>query len=144
MKLLKITFSLLVVVFVLIMVGMFIPGINTKLFRIVGPVIVFFEWGAFILLGTILIILTLKNKLVGSLKKFLLLTGISAVSFIIFVLLHNLTSGLLSVIFKKEIEEPVFFILAVIGCPIGFLIGAISSIVLFIKQKRWSVNKNKI
>ncbi len=131
----KIIFSLLVVVFILIMSGMFVPSVRTKLFEIAGPIIVFSEWGVFFLLGAILIVLTLKKGVEKPLKKFLLLTGISAVAFLVFVLLHNLFSGLLSVIFKKEIEEPVFFILATIICPIGFLAGSIGSIILSVKQK---------
>ena len=121
----KITFSLLVVVFILILIGMFVPVIEAKLFEITGPAIVFFEWATFLLLGAILIILTLKDKVGGFLKKFLLLTGISAVGFIVFILLHNLVSALLSTFLNKQIEEPICFILALFICPIGFLIGSI-------------------
>ena len=131
----KIIFSLLVAVFVLILVGMFVPGVGTRLFETAGPVVVFCEWGLFFLLGALLIILILKNKVEGRLKKFLLITGISAVGFLVFVLLHNLVSGLLSTIFNKEIEEPVFFILATLICPVAFLVGAIGTIISLIKQK---------
>jgi hypothetical protein len=54
----KIVLSLLMVVFVLILVGMFIPGVGTGLFEIAGPFIVFAEWGIFSLLGAGLIVLT--------------------------------------------------------------------------------------
>jgi len=114
---------------------MFVPIVKTRLFEIAGPVIVFSEWVIFFLLGIILIILTLKDKVEGSPRKFLFLTGISAVGFLVFVLLHNLVSGFLSTIFNREIEEPIFFILAVFASPLGFLVGSIGSIVLFIKQK---------
>ena len=125
----KITFSLLILVFVLILTGMFVPELRTKLFEMGGPAIVFSEWVAFLLLGAILISLTVKNKIEGPVKKFLLLTGISSVGFLVFVVLHNLVSGLLSVILNSEVEEPVFFILAVIVCPLGFIIGAAGSII---------------
>jgi len=131
----KITFWLLVVDFIAILMGMFVPGVRTKLSQFAGPVIVFSELAIFLLLGTILIILTFKRKVEGRLKKFLLVTGISAVGFVVCVLLHNLISGLLSTIFNKDIEEPVFFLLAVFGCPLGFLVGAIGSIVLFFRQR---------
>jgi hypothetical protein len=95
------------------------------------------------LLGVALIILTLKKKAKGLPKKFLLLTGFSLAGFFIFVLLHNLTYGLLIYIFGQDFwertgigDEPVFFILAVIVCPIGLLVGLIGTIVLFIKKKR--------
>jgi hypothetical protein len=125
----KITLSLLMVVFVVILAGMFVPGVGTGLFEIAGPLIVFSEWGIFSLLGAGLIVLTLKQKIKRPFKKYLLLTGSSAVGFFVFVILHNLVSGLLG------IEEPVFFLLAVFVCPLGFLIGAIGSIVLVIRQK---------
>lgn len=129
----KITFFLLVLIFVLIVLGMFVSGVSEKLFEIAGPLIVFAEWGVFFILGAVLIILTLKNRVEPPLKKFLLLTAISAVGFFVFVVLHNLVSGLLSTIFNKEIEEPLFFILATIVCPLGFLIGATRSAIIFIK-----------
>ena len=83
----------------------------------------------FFLLGVTLIVLTVKTKVGGMLKKFLLLTGASAVGLLVCVILHNVVSGLFN------IEEPVFFILGLIVCPIAFLVGAIGTIVLAIKNK---------
>jgi uncharacterized membrane protein len=60
-------------------------------------------------------------------KNFLLLAGISLGTFIISVFLHNFISGLLGV------EEPVFFIIAVIISPLALAVGLIGSLVLFIK-----------
>ena len=71
-----------------------------------------------------------KEGLQGLLKKFLLLTGASAVGFFVFVLLHNAVYGLFGV------EESFFFILAVIVCPLGFLVGATGTIVLLKKGER--------
>ncbi|MFC2071512.1 hypothetical protein ACFLUU_02180 [Chloroflexota bacterium] len=84
----------------------------------------------FILLGVALLFLTVKIKEGGILKKFLLLTGASAVGLPVFVLLHNVVSGLFN------IEEPVFFIMATVVCPIAFLVGAVGTIVLAIKSKQ--------
>ena len=47
---------------------------------------------------------------------------------LVFGILHNVISGLTS------FEEPVCFIIAVIVCPIAFLVGAIGSIVLSVKK----------
>ena len=94
--------------------------------------LMFISWVSFFVLGLVLILLIVKKKaegLQGLLKKLLLLTGASAVGFLSFVLLHNVVSGLLG------IEEPFFFILAVFVSPLGFLVGAIGTIVLLIKQK---------
>jgi hypothetical protein len=81
-------------------------------------------------LGVTLIILTVKARVGGMLKKFLLLTGASVVGLPVFGILHNAVSALLNT------EEPVFFIIAIIVCPIGFLVGAIGSIVITIKRIR--------
>ena len=84
----------------------------------------------FLGLGITLIILTLKAGMGGILKKFLLLTGASVVGLPVFGILHNVVSGLFNT------EEPVFFIFAIVVCPIGFLVGEIGSIVLAIKRNR--------
>ena len=110
---------------------MLIPFLIPALRVYVIP-LVFISWVAFFLLGLALIVLIVKKKvegLQGLLKKFLLLTGASAVGFPVFVLLHNAVYGLFGV------EEPFFFTLPVIVCPVGFLVGMVGSIVLLIKQK---------
>jgi len=47
----------------------------------------------------------------------------------VFGILHNVVGGLF------HTEEPVFFITALIVCPIGFVVGAVGTIVLAIKKK---------
>jgi predicted Na+-dependent transporter len=84
----------------------------------------------FLGLGATLTVLTVKAKIGGMLNNFLLLTGASALGLPVFGILHNLVSALLNT------EEPVFFIIAIIVCPIGFLVGAIGSIVLAIKRNK--------
>ncbi|MFC1932347.1 hypothetical protein ACFLXU_01785 [Chloroflexota bacterium] len=84
----------------------------------------------FVLLGVALLFLTVKTKVGGILKKFLLLTGASAVGLPVSILLHNVVGRLFN------IEEPVFFIMAIFVCPIGFLVGMVGSIVLTIRNKR--------
>jgi hypothetical protein len=61
------------------------------------------------------------------LKIFLLVAGVSLGTFIISVFMHNAISGLF------EIEEPVFFCIAVFICPLAFAVGIIGSLVMFIK-----------
>lgn len=107
-------------------------GVDSGIEEIYDP-LTFISWVAFFLLGLALIVLIVKKKvegLQGLLKKFLLLTGASAVGFFVFVLLHNAVGGLFGV------EEPFFFILAVIVCPLGFLVGATGTIVLFLKKRK--------
>jgi amino acid transporter len=61
------------------------------------------------------------------LKTFLLVAGISVGAFIISVFLHNALSALF------KIEEPVFFTIAVMVCPLALAVGIIGSLVLFTK-----------
>jgi hypothetical protein len=94
----------------------------------------------FLILGVILLVLTLKKKVEGKLKIFLLLTSASAVGLPVFVVLHNLVYALFIYFFGENFwgvggDEPVFFILATIVCPLGFLVGAVGTIVLAIKKK---------
>jgi len=124
-------FWALVGVFVIVVSMIFIPPAMRLLMpfgflpAIFLPAIV-----VFILLGMALLFLTVKTKVGGILKKSLLLTGASAMGLPVFVLLHNVVSGLFN------IEEPVFFIMAIFVCPIGFLVGAVGTIVLAIKSKQ--------
>ncbi len=101
------------------------------------PIAVFF------LLGVALIILTVKEKVAGMLKKFFILTGASATSFLVSILLHNAIYGLLIYWFGANFwdriglgDEPFFFFVAIVVCPIGFLVGVVGSIVLAIKRSR--------
>ena len=97
----------------------------------------------FLLLGVALIVLTVREKVSGTLKKFFLLTGASSVGFLVFVLLHNAVYALFIHFFGEGFwdriggDEPVFFIMAIFVCPLGFLVGAIGSIWL------WSVLEPK-
>ena len=97
----------------------------------------------FLLLGVALILSTVKEKVAGMLKKFLILTGASAAGVFVSVSLHNAIYGLFIYWFGADFwdriglgDELFFFIMAIFVCPIGFLVGAVGSIVLAIKQSR--------
>ena len=101
-----------------------------------APIAVFF------LLGVALIFFTVKEKVRRIHKKLLLLTGASAVGFFVSILLHNAIYGLFIYWFGADFwdrigtgDEPFFFLVAIIICPIGFLVGVVSSIVLAFKSK---------
>ncbi len=130
-KLIWSIFWALVGVFVIVVSMIFIPP-AVRLWMPLGflPAILLSAMVVFVLLGAALLFLTVKTKVGGILKKFLLLTGASAVGLPVFVLLHNVVSGLFN------IDEPVFFIMAIIVCPIGFLVGAVGTIVLAMKNKQ--------
>ncbi|MBC8275642.1 MAG: hypothetical protein H8E40_11835 [Chloroflexi bacterium] len=90
-----------------------------------------------LLLGVGLLIFGIR-KLSGKLRKFVILTGSSAVGFFVFVHLHNLVYGLFIHLFGEDFwnggDEPVFFILALL-CALGFIVGAIGSVVLAIRSR---------
>jgi hypothetical protein len=126
-KLIRVIFWAMVAVFIIIVGSMFIripTGGEPRVYNMLLPGI-----AVFFILGVALLTLTVKTKIEGKLKTFLLLTGASSVGLLVFTVLHNIVSGLFS------IEEPVFFILATIICPLGFLVGAIGTIVLMVKSK---------
>jgi len=110
------------------LVGVFVVTISMTFFRLPGAF--FTAGGVLTLLGAALLFLTLKRKVEGILKVFLLLTGASAIGMLVFGILHNVVS------FLVDTEEPVFFILAVIVCPIGLLVGIVGTILLVLRSKR--------
>ena len=94
----------------------------------------------FFLLGVALIFLTVREKVRGKLKKFFILTGASSAGFFVSFLLHNAIYGLLIYWFGADFwkggDEPVFFVMATVVCPVGFLVGVAGSIVIAIKEFR--------
>jgi hypothetical protein len=67
-------------------------------------------------------------------SKFLKLIIVSIIGFFLFAILHNLVSVVASRLFNKEIEEPLFFILATLVCPMGLIVGIIGTIIHLIKK----------
>ena len=135
----KVTFWLLVAFFIVLVVVIFSPmeyiSISVLFMAIPGII--------FLLLGIVLIVLAAKSGLKGLLKKFLLVTGAAPIGTVVSVILHNVFYGVFIYFFGADFwdrigvsDEPVFFILAIIVCPIAFLVGVVSSIVLFIKGRR--------
>ena len=133
-------FWALVGMFVVIASVFAIPAVR-ELFM--GFLFITISGAIFFLLGVALIFLTVKEKVGGMLKKFLILTGASSAGFFVSVFLHNAIYGLFIHWFGAGFwdrigfgDEPFFFIIAVFLCPIGFLVGAAGSIVLTIKRLR--------
>jgi len=134
-KLIWSVFWALIAVFV-ILVGMIVtPPVKQSLFGEYNPTLlgyIFVSTGGVVFtgLGVTLLVLTAKTEVERALKKFLLLTEASFVGLPVFVILHNAVSGFMN------LEEAVFFTLATIVCPVGFLVGAIGIIVLRVKKSR--------
>jgi len=133
-------FWALVGIFAVIASVFFIPAVREL---IMGFLFLAISGAVFTLLGVALIISTVKEKVAGMLKKFLILTGASAAGISVSGFLHNAFYGLFIYWFGADFwdriglgDEPFFFIMAIFVCPIGFLVGAVGSIVLAIKRSR--------
>ena len=139
-KLIRAVFWGLVAAFIVV-IGLF--SIPTARELLMGSIFLVTSGAVLSSLGGALIYATLKEQMAGMLKKFLILTGASAVGIPISVVLHNTIYGLLIYWFGADFwerigleDEPFFFILAIIVCPIGFLAGTVGSIVQFVKNAR--------
>jgi len=90
-------------------------------------------------LGISLLIFTLKSQLRKRHKVFLILTSSSLIGISVFAILHNLVYALAIKIFGEGVwgngDEPFFFILAAIVCPIAYLVGFIGSVTCFLRIK---------
>lgn len=131
-------FWALIIIFLMIVSSMVVSAFE----RYISPPFMFISWGSFFLLGGALIFLTLKEKVEGKLKKFLILTGASAVGFLVSIVLHNgfyalavISSHIVVLHSVMEALDVGFFLISVFLCPLGFLIGAVGSIILFIRKK---------
>ncbi len=134
--LILVVFCLLVGAFTALMSPVTIPVFRNSQFIIIFGIALF-------LLGLTLIFLTLKQRVEGKLKKFLILTGASAVGLIVSVLLHNIFYGVSVVVghitvlkYLAEALHVAFFLIAIPICPLAFLIGVVGSVVLFFREKR--------
>lgn len=137
---LLLAFWALVVTFVIIVSVIVIPSLMWR----VTPSFLLLSVAAILALGSSLILLAIRNENIERLlKKFLILTGASSIGALVSVFLHNIVYGLFIFFFGEGFwdrigfgDEPFFFLLAIIVCPIGVLVGAIGSTVLFIKSKK--------
>jgi hypothetical protein len=100
----------------------------------------------FFALGLTLLILTARAKLEKLFKIFLLLTSSSAVGFLVGILLHGIVYGLFILAFGEDFwerigipDEPFFFLMALVICPIAYLVGTVGSIVLILRRKRYGM-----
>jgi len=135
-----ITFWALVGVFLVIISQFFVPAVGDLL---MGSELFLIPMALFCLLGIVLLVLVVREKVGGKLKKFLLLTGVSATGFFIFVVLHNVfyalgvvTENIFVLNYLMQGLHVIFFLMATPVCLIGFLVGLVGSIVLLIKKRK--------
>jgi hypothetical protein len=101
--------------------------------------LLFFLAIAFALLGLVEVVLTVRLNEATMKRVFFLLAGASAAAMPICVILHNLVYALFIWWFgegfweRHGTDEGVFFLLAIVVCPVLFLVGTVGSIVFLIK-----------
>ena len=140
-KLIWAIFWVLVGIFVIVLCTMFVPPLARLVFsrmnHIMNRFVLLPAWEVFIGLGVTLVILTKKRDVEGALRKFLLLTGVSIAGLATFRILHDviIVSGILNKVGGANPDEPFFWFLAFIVCPIGFVVGVVGTIVIAIKNK---------
>ncbi|MBN2096581.1 hypothetical protein JW752_04280 [Candidatus Peregrinibacteria bacterium] len=135
----KWTLGLLIAVF-LLLIGYFMipmpPEIRRTLFFAAAVLGI-----AFFILGIVLIVFTVRQKVKGGLKWFLVLTGASSAAVFPSVILHNLVYALFICLFGADFwgsggDEAFFFILALMVCPLVFLVSATGSVILLRRGKK--------
>jgi lysylphosphatidylglycerol synthetase-like protein (DUF2156 family) len=145
-RILMTLFWVLVVVFVVAASFFLIPALRDFL----GFPLMAASGFAFLILGAALVFLTRGLKVKGRLRKFLILTGASSAGLFISVVLHNAFYALGTVVshiavlkYLVGFLEIVFFFVAVPICPVGFLVGAVGSIVMFLKKEKKEVKEKQ-
>ncbi len=119
---------------------MIIVGIYFNFIPYIGFISGLFSMIILSVLGIALIVLTKMTEITKISKAFFILTGASAIGMGLGVVLHNLVYAIVIKILGENAwanmgDEPVFFILATIICPIALLVGVIGVIVLLAKRK---------
>ena len=118
----------LVGVFV-INVSILITVLSTTLSELWFWPVILSSWVISFVLGAALLFVSIKTKVGGELKKFLLLTGASAMGLPIGVF-----AGIAAALTSDSDPLAVLFI-ATFMCSLGFLVGVVGTIVLTIKNK---------
>jgi hypothetical protein len=125
--------------FIFLVLMMAMPAIHD---RLQGKIFLL-PFAIFLVIGLILCVSSFKEKKKDRLRKFLMITGGSAVGIFLSMILHNLVYALFIILFGDDFwrrsglgDEPVFFMLAIIVLPVVFVVGAVGSGVLMIKQHR--------
>ena len=119
---------------------LFIPAFGELL---MGGLFLAISGFAFFSLGVALLVLAVKGKAGGLLRTFLILTGAAAIGIPLSVILHNAIYGLFIHLCGEGFwdragmaDEPFFFIMGIFVCPLGFLVGAVGSIVVAIRRPK--------
>jgi len=121
----------LVAVFLSTFLVIFLPYLRERLM----PWSMFLGFGLLVLLSGWLLYQLQGTAIRGNLKFFLYLTGFSGLLAPVFLILHNFVYGIFVHFFGEGFwratggDEPVLFLLGLVVCPLGFLIGLIGVLI---------------
>jgi len=107
-----------------------------------GSLLFLLPFAVFFLFSLLTLISTLRSKIEGVLRTFLLITGGAGAAIFVSIVLHNIVYGIFVHFFGEGIwgglggDEPVFFILGLIVFPVLYLIGAIGTTANFLIRQR--------
>ena len=93
-------------------------------------------------LGLALTIMATRADIGSTRRKLLVLTGSAAAGIPVSAILHNLVYGAFALWFGEDFwqrtgigDEPFFFVMAVLVCPLAYLAGTVGSFVLMVKNR---------
>jgi hypothetical protein len=118
-------FWALVAIFIIILGVVFALNLDLPL-RDYGKYIFPAVLSVFLLLSIALLVVAIRERVRKILKVFLILTAASALGIAAGIMLENFLTG--------TYAEGIFLVIGIIIAPIGFLIGLIGSIILFVKR----------
>lgn len=103
--------------------------------EVFGAVIDF--WPVTVVVAAAILLIGLR-KLTGRLRIFVLMIAGSIIGFFVSVLLHNAVYAIVFVrlLDMPDADEPIFFIIAVIVCPILFAVGVVGALVTWLRERR--------
>ena len=137
-RLLSVLFWALLATFALVLGPILIPFLEPLMGTVFLPLL-----GACFVLGLALLVLSIRARSVGAVRKFLILTGASSVGLAVFSVLHNVFYGLATLaedwaVLKSVLTglEVGFFLIGTIVCPLAFLAGVVGTIVHLIGRRR--------
>jgi len=91
-------------------------------------------WPVTLVIGLALLWLAWK-RLSGRLRVFVMMAGGSLVLFLLSVALHNGVARFAGqVLGKPDVEEPLFFIVAAVVCPLAFIVGVAGAAVTWFRR----------
>jgi hypothetical protein len=102
------------------------------MFNVFGPAIAL--WPVTLLVGLAVLWLAWR-RLTGRLRVFVMMIGGSLVLFVLSAFLHNGVAWLAGVALgRPDVEEPLFFLVAVILCPLALLVGIVGAAVTRLRR----------